>query len=181
MASKIAALITAAITSSALVASAQPEGFHLGPVIEEYGLVAIVPDRDPLPADTEFKVSFDLYEPAAIGELNRSLVSGARFLNMRAEAGVPTENMKLAFVVHGKAVHDVSTDAHYGEDSGEANPNRDLIEKLMANGVEIYVCGQSARYHSVEASELLPGVHMSLSAMTAHALLQQDGYTLNPF
>ncbi|MEO1408125.1 MAG: DsrE family protein, partial [Pseudomonadota bacterium] len=156
-------------------------GFHLGPVIEEYGLVAIVPDRDPLPSDTEFKVSFDLYEQAEIGKLNRSLVSGARFLNMHAEAGVRPENMKLAFVVHGKAVHDVSTDAHYGEDSGQANPNRDLIEKLMANGVEIYVCGQSAKYHSVEASELLPGVHMSLSAMTTHALLQQDGYTLNPF
>jgi len=27
----------------------------------------------------------------------------------------------------------------------------------------------------------LPGVTMALSAMTAHALLQQDGYTLNPF
>jgi len=28
---------------------------------------------------------------------------------------------------------------------------------------------------------LAPGVEMTLSAMTAHALLQQDGYTMNPF
>jgi len=28
---------------------------------------------------------------------------------------------------------------------------------------------------------LLPGVEMALSAMTAHAILQQEGYTLNPF
>jgi hypothetical protein len=28
---------------------------------------------------------------------------------------------------------------------------------------------------------ILPGVEMALSAMTAHALLLQQGYTLNPF
>ena len=30
-------------------------------------------------------------------------------------------------------------------------------------------------------NQLIKGAQMSLSAMTAHALLQQDGYTTNPF
>jgi hypothetical protein len=33
----------------------------------------------------------------------------------------------------------------------------------------------------VAAEQLIPGVKMALSAMTAHAQLQQQGYTLNPF
>ena len=36
-------------------------------------------------------------------------------------------------------------------------------------------------FYDITGGDLLPGVEMSLSAMTAHALLQQDGYTLNPF
>tara|TARA_Y100000588_G_scaffold170524_1_gene184375 strand:+ start:507 stop:614 length:108 start_codon:yes stop_codon:yes gene_type:complete len=33
----------------------------------------------------------------------------------------------------------------------------------------------------VKQQQLIPGVQMALSAMTAHAQLQQQGYTLNPF
>ena len=33
----------------------------------------------------------------------------------------------------------------------------------------------------VTNDDLLPGVELALSAMTMHALLQQKGYTLNPF
>lgn len=51
----------------------------------------------------------------------------------------------------------------------------------MGRGVRIIVCGQSAAHYEVATGELLPGVEMALSAMTAHALLQQEGYTLNPF
>ena len=36
-------------------------------------------------------------------------------------------------------------------------------------------------YYDVAAEDLPDGVELMLSAMTAHALLQQDGYTLNPF
>ena len=43
------------------------------------------------------------------------------------------------------------------------------------------MCGQSAAGQGVKKTDLLPGVELALSAMTAHALLQQQGYTLNPF
>ncbi|MEO1574805.1 MAG: DsrE family protein, partial [Pseudomonadota bacterium] len=115
------------------------------------------------------------------GELNRSLVSAARFLNMHAQAGVPAENMSLAFVIHGKAVHDVTVDAHYSQETDTTNANADLIKALVSQGVTIEVCGQSAAYYGVGVGDLLPGVTMSLSAMTSHAILQQKGYTLNPF
>jgi hypothetical protein len=33
----------------------------------------------------------------------------------------------------------------------------------------------------IAPEDLLPGVTIGLSAMSTHALLQQQGYTLNPF
>ena len=163
------------------VGFAQPEGFHNGPLIESYGPVATVEGRDGIPDNTEFKVSFDVVDRAEAGTLNRTFVSAARFLNMHTEAGIPVENLSLAIVIHGSAVQDVTNAAHFSKENGEPNANAGLIAKLIRHGVEVHVCGQTAAYRGVTAEDLLPGVRMSLSAMTAHALLQQDGYTLNPF
>ena len=52
---------------------------------------------------------------------------------------------------------------------------------MMGQGVRIIICGQSAAANGVRADELIEGVEVELSAMTAHALLQQAGYTVNPF
>ena len=83
------------------------------------------------------------------------------------------EDIHLAIVVHGGAIHDVSTE--------RAGPNADLVAALVEHGVRFYVCGQSAAWYDVSSEDLLPGVDLALSAMTMHALLQADGYSLNPF
>ena len=110
-----------------------------------------------------------------------SLVSAARFINMHGRANVPLENISVAVVVHGGAVKDVSNAAYYSDAVGGDNANAALIAALISKGVRIIVCGQSAAYYDVGNDDLLLGVEMALSAMTAHALLQRDGYTVNPF
>ncbi|WP_339746268.1 DsrE family protein [uncultured Maricaulis sp.] len=172
-----AALLTGALCATSALAA--PEDFVTGPLIEAYGAVAPVDNQMPIPEGTVFRVVFDVSTPADVGTLNRNLVSAARFLNMNVAAGVPAEDIHLAIVVHGGAVEDVSTGSHYTP--GVEPANADLVATLLAHDVKIYVCGQSAAYHDVGVEDLLPGVTMALSAMTAHALLQQDGYTLNPF
>lgn len=147
-------------------------GFGTGPVIETFGPVADVPGATRLPDDTSFRISFDTREKAADGKPNRTLVSAARFLNMHARAGVEPEKIDLAVVVHGAAVKDVTADSKGSEA---------LISALKGHSVRIIVCGQSAAYYGVSSDDLAPGVEMALSAMTAHAVLQQDGYTVNPF
>jgi intracellular sulfur oxidation DsrE/DsrF family protein len=156
--------------------AADPPGFTRGPVIAGYGPVADVPGAEPLPANAHFKVMFDVSEAAQAGAVNSGIESAARFLNMHARAGVPVENMTLAIVVRGGAVRDLATHPRPGHD----NPNAPLIAALIAHHVDIYVCGQAATHAGVHASDLLPGVHLALSAMTEFALLQQQGYTLNP-
>ena len=153
-------------------AAADLGSFTTGPIVTEYGPVADVDVTLPIPENSAFRHSFDVSSQAEPGQPNRTLVSAARFINMHARAGVEPNRIEVAVVVHGTAVHDVS---------GEAPASADLVATLVKLGVKIIVCGQSAAYYDVETSDLLPGVEMALSAMTAHALLQQDGFTINPF
>lgn len=157
--------------------------FHPGSVIKNFGKVASISSDMPIPAGTEFKVSFDIGKQADAGALNRNLASVARFINMHAENGVELSNLKLAVVVHGSATFDLLTQTTYQTKAktDKTNANAPLVQALLDNQVKIILCGQSATYHGVAKKDLLPGVKMALSAMTAHALLQQDGYSLNPF
>ena len=163
-----------------------PPGFRMGSAIPEYGPIAPVDSDIPIPPDSSFAIAFDVAEAKA-GQANRTLTSAARFINMHVDAGVPMANIKLAIVVHGSAVFDMASDEAYarkfsvGDAPVTVNPNKELIKALQQKGVEIIICGQSAAAHQVTKGEFLPGVKMALSAMTAHALLQQHGYTLNPF
>lgn len=162
---------------AATSASAGPEDFTAGPLIERFGKVAAVPDAPALPSSARFKIAFDVAEPGQADAPNRSFDSVARFLNMHVRAGLAPKSMQLAIVVHGGAAMDLLSAERLGHD----NPNAPLIAELLKAGVSITLCGQTAVFRDIEASDLLPGVQLALSAMTAHALLQQQGYTLNPW
>ena len=163
-------------------ASAQMENFKTGPVFEDFGPTAQVQTDVPIPAETKFNIAFDVATKAEAGKLNRTFESAARFINMHVAAGVPAEDIKIAIVIHGGASHDLTNSEFYAKrNEGAANGSASAIAELQKHGVEFHLCGQSAAAHGIKNDDLLPGVKMQLSAMTAHALLQQAGYTLNPF
>lgn len=163
-----------------LSASAQMSTFDYGPVISNFGQHAPVPGHS-LSKESEFKVAFDVASTSGAVTLNRKFESLARFINMHAAAGVKKENIRLVLVVHGKATLDLLNEASYRAKYNASNPNESLIKALQENNVQVIVCGQSAAANAVKSSQLIEGVEMQLSAMTAHALLQQKGYTVNPF
>lgn len=162
-------------------ANAAPKNFHEGPAIPAYGPIASVDSDIAIPEGAILKTSFDVAEQAKPGKLVSKFVSVARFINMHVEAGVPLENVKLAVVVHGRAAKDLLGNEAYRERMGADNANAPLIAALQDKGVEIILCGQSAAAQDITKQDLLPGIKLALSAMTAHALLQQQGYALNPF
>ncbi len=179
----VLAVLAAASLASAGVATAAPQSaFHAGLVFPTYGQIATVDSDVPIPRDTIFKVAFDVSDEAKPGEVNRGFDSVARFINMHAEAGVPAANIHVAIVVHGQAGIDLLNAATYAKRSdGAVNANAALIAQLLAHQVDVYLCGQSAAGLGIAKPDVLPGVKMALSAMTAFALLQQQGYTVNPF
>ncbi len=156
---------------------------QMGPVIKHYGPVMPAPEGAlNLAAGTHYKVSMDMdTTPEFPGDLNRHLVSAARFLNMSAQTGIPPEHIEFALIVHGKAAKDILSDEAHLARYGEANPNTGLLAALTAAGVNIYLCSQTSAFRGMAPEEFNPAVTMAVSAMTAHVYLQQSGYTLIPF
>lgn len=175
-------VIVAGMLALSSPAFAQDADMSFGPVFTDFGPTAAVATDMKIPKRAKFAVAFDTAKAGEVGELNRTLNTAARFVNMHVKAGVPKKHVKAAVIVHSKAAFDLTHDAFYGgKYDGAKNANADAIKALTSNNVRIILCGQTAAYYGVDNADLLPGVEMALSAMTAHALLQQDGYTLNPF
>ena len=160
-------LAAAALFLSGIIAHAQtlPEAFTPGPVIEEFGPSAVVEDALPLTEDVELKVAFDIADTEERVGVNRQFETVARFLNMHARAGVDRNAIKPAIVVHGSA-------AQYLVQPGpteDATDTTRLVIALLDAGVPIYLCGQTAAARKLIKDDLIPGVDVALSAMTAHA------------
>lgn len=176
------ALITSALLYAAAMSAHAAEPFSTGPFIKDFGpTFDQVVQTHPLSGEERFKVAFDVAVQGTSESPNRQFVSAARFLNMHVKAGLPAENIQLAIVVHGKASLDLLRDEVYDEKFLVDNPNSALLKALMDKGVQVAICAQSAGFMGISNEDLMPGVEVALSAMTKHALLQQQGYTLNPF
>jgi intracellular sulfur oxidation DsrE/DsrF family protein len=160
--------------------AAGPDAFAFGPVIDGYGAVAKVSSELPAPAGVDYKVAFDV-GVGSPGGRSKKLDAVARLMNMLGASGVPVSRIHPAVIVHNEGLWDVVGNDRYTKQFGVANPNAELVSKLIAKGVPIYVCGQSAAWSDVSKADLIPGVKIALSAMDAHAILNRQGYSLNPF
>ena len=174
-------------TSLALVLLAAAAGPVLGqqratpgPVVQSGGPVYEVPDADfPTPMNTQMKAVFELRAaPEDPERTNQNIGTMARYLNMHARAGVPRENVRVAGVVHGGAALALLKDEHYREANGVDNPNKELIAEILASGGQLVLCGQTAGARGITKDQLLPGVQLALSAMTALTVFQQQGYEI---
>lgn len=156
--------------------------FKPGMVIKEFGKVANVESDVTIPTNTVFKIRFDVGTEANVSRINKSFDSAARFINLQTASGTPIENIQLAIVVHGRAAKDLLQQEFYrAEHQDEPNASASAVSTLQKHGVQFFLCGQSAAYHEVTKTKLLPGVKIAPSAMTIHAILDQNGYALNPF
>ena len=153
-----------------------------GPIITSGGAVFAVSPDLATPLDADYKVAFEIAAPSSAPErLNPTINTVARFLNMHAQAGVPEDRLSGAIVAHGGASFELLDDPAYRAKFGVDNPNADLIRELIAAGQPVLLCGQSAASRGVDHGDLIPGVQVALSAMTAFLILQGDGYRVNPW
>jgi intracellular sulfur oxidation DsrE/DsrF family protein len=175
----------AALLCGADAAQGQRPGMQSsGPVINSGGPTFLVEGADfDVPPGHEFKAVWEIVERVEdTSQVHPEIVTIARFLNLHARHGVPTERIHAAAVVHGGGWVALLHDEAYGERfDGQANPTGAMIRELMANGVDIVLCGQTAGARGVDPSELLPGVQLGWSAMTALNVFQTQGYQLNPW
>lgn len=153
-----------------------------GPVIESAGPTVTVENPTfEMPAGHVFKSVF-LIDRGDTAAMNAQLVTVARFLNLHARHGIPAERVQAAAGVHGSGWMALRSDSAYGARfAGKPNPSRPLVEELLAHGVQLVLCGQTAGMRGVARAELLPGVTVAISAMSAFNILQAQGYQYNPW
>lgn len=154
-----------------------------GPVIPDHGPVYYVPDSPlTLPPGTRWKAVFDVAgAPDEADASNYRLETVARYLNMHARAGVAPEALEVAIVLHGKATRAALSDEAFRERFDVPNPDADLLRRLAAVGVAVFVCGQSAAAYGYVPGDLADDVILSLSAMTVLVQLQSADYALIPW
>jgi intracellular sulfur oxidation DsrE/DsrF family protein len=178
---KLLTMVTLVLLLSNVFHKSTAAEFADGPVIFGYGKHTHVQQDIKLEKDSQLKVVFDVSKPGKDGAVNRGFDSVARFLNMHVANDIPAKNIHLAIVVHGGASNEMLNNKAYLVKYGKENPNVELISTLLKNNVQIIECGQSAAYHQIVNQDMIEGVDMALSAMTAHAILAAQGYSQNPF
>ena len=81
-------------------------------------------------------------------------------------------------VFHTNAGHVTLHDIAYNADRNIAtgNPYKDLIGDLQKRGVQIELCGATAKAHHWGNADLLPGIRVNTDAMARTTQLVQQGF-----
>ena len=155
-----------------------------GPVIQSTGMTVKVDDPTfVVPSGHTFKAVFEINAGGGdTVKVNEQLVTLARYFNVHVRHGIPETRVKAAAVVHGNGWPALLSDAAFAARfGGKPNPSRALVEELLQHGAQIVLCGQTAGNRGIRREELLPGVKVALSAMTALESLQSEGYHFIPW
>jgi intracellular sulfur oxidation DsrE/DsrF family protein len=145
------------------------------PLIEGYGSVVSLPEAGERPR-IGGRVVFDTTSAAPAGKVNRGLESAARLVNLYAQEGLAAGRPQIAVLLHFNATPAALIDTAHERAGGGSNPNRELVEKLLAAGVEVWVCGQSIIRGGHSPADVLPGIRVASSAMVFNINRQQDGW-----
>jgi intracellular sulfur oxidation DsrE/DsrF family protein len=86
----------------------------------------------------------------------------------------------IIVIFHGDAAYLVLNDETYNTERhvGTGNRFKGLLADLMAKGVQIELCGATAKGNHWGNANLLPGVKVNTNAMVRLAQLEQEGYQM---
>jgi len=83
-------------------------------------------------------------------------------------------------IFHGDAAYLILNDEAYDANRhvSTGNPYKSLLNALLAKGVQLELCGATARGNHWGNADLLPGVKVNLNAMVRVIQLEQQGFTM---
>ena len=148
------------------------------PAIQGYGGVIPVPFEAEKPDPSKhYKFVIELGDRLEDKtKVANMLDYAARMYNLHRYAGVPKENIELAIVVYAGSTPMVLANPTYGKRFDQENPNVALLDELLRNGLQIFVCGQSMMKQDLLPEDIYPGVRRAVSRFTATTDLIGKGY-----
>ena len=81
-----------------------------------------------------------------------------------------------ASIFHLQLIEGDIADWNAKSDIATGNPYRELVQDLMKRGVQIELCGATAKAHGWGNADLLPGVKVNTDAMAGTTQLVQAGF-----
>jgi len=87
---------------------------------------------------------------------------------------------QVVVIFHGDAAFLVLNDETYNPTRHvtTGNPYKGLLNELMNHGVQLELCGATAKGNHWGNANLLPGVKVNLNAMVRLTQLEQEGFTM---
>jgi len=123
----------------------------------------------------EAKVAFNIAALGFDGDLPASIFHLQLIANDTADWKAKA---RVVAVFNTNAGHVTLNDASYNADRNVAtgNPYKELIADLMKRGVEIELCGATAKAHHWGNADLLPGIKVNTDAMARISQLVEEGF-----
>ena len=172
------------VSSSLSAQTPLPGQQQSGPVIQSTGMSFVVDNPTfEVPEGHIFKSVWIISTGGGDStKVNQQLVTIARFYNVHARNGYAADRVKAAAVFHGDGWTALLSDSAFvARFGGKGNPSKVLVQELLQHGAQLVLCGQTAGSRGIHREELLPGVKVATSAMTAFNVLQSQGYQYNPW
>ena len=121
------------------------------------------------------RVAFSVPALSFEGDLPASIFH-LQLLETDAEAW--KADAEIIAVFHTNAGHVTLNDQAYDAERNVAtgNPYRALVAELQKRGIQIELCGATARIHKWGNADLLPGIKINTDAMARMTQLVQDGF-----
>jgi intracellular sulfur oxidation DsrE/DsrF family protein len=157
----VCCISVAAVYAKISTAAAQDQGLHVDiPTKLEKAKVVI---------DLGHLV-FNGDAPFALGDINL-LATNLREWNAQAQVIV---------IFHGDAAYLILNDETYNQNRHASTGNRfkEALNELTQKGVQLELCGATAKANHWGNANLLPGVKVNVNAMVRLTQLEQDGYTM---
>ena len=152
------------------------------PIIEGYGEVKNFENTEIQPnPSVDYKLLFDIKNETEKSGINKGLWVIARTLNMLSLGKVPSRNIKIVASIHGDASFLTLNNKAYQKKFGKPNPNLEIIDKLIANGVNLFVCSQAIASRNIDHKSINEKVTPALSGLSVLATYQLGGYVYMPY
>ena len=124
---------------------------------------------------SDVKMVFSIDALAFEGDLPASIFHLQLIENDIADWNAKSE---VIAVFHTNAGHVMLHDSAYNADRNIAtgNPYKELISELQKRGVQVELCGATAKVHNWGNADLLPGIKVNTDAMARTTQLVQEGF-----
>ena len=123
----------------------------------------------------DVKMVFSIGALAFEGDLPASIFHLQLIENDIADWNAKSE---VIAVFHTNAGHVTLHDSAYNADRNIAtgSPYKELISELQKRGVQVELCGATAKVHNWGNADLLPGIKVNTDAMARTTQLVQQGF-----